>query len=109
MVEYRRLDHAQGDVEVTYGYLYISDLVSIRPFKKIYPFAKNFVLNTLPKLVSLRKKHLIVKYLHWSEVQHLTRLNSFIRRCIGAEVVDVTLCRHLMSHNALMPTLRFEG
>ena len=59
-VVYRGLFHEQGGVELIYGFLGISDLVSIRPLKKIYTFAKYFVLKTLPKLVSLRRKHLIV-------------------------------------------------
>ena len=96
--EYRGLFHEQDGVELIYGFLEISDMVSIRPFRKIYPFAKQFVLNSLPKLSALRKKHLICKYLHWSEVQLLMRLNSSIRRTLGSEAVDViSLAEHLFS------------
>ena len=98
-VEFCGVAHAPLEFEgvaLKYGILGISDIVSSQPFDKLYKFAKNFVLNTLPRLASLRNKHLIVKYLHWSEVRHLTRLNSSIRHILGSEAVDVrSLTEHL--------------
>ena len=44
----------------------------------------------------LRNKHLIVKYLHWLDVQRLSRLNSAIRRVLSSDAVDViSLAKHL--------------
>ena len=96
MVEYQGLCHELEGVELIYGFLGISDMVSSRPFEKIYTFAKYFVLNTLPKLASLRSKHLIVKYLRWLDVQRLPLLNSAIRRTLSSDAVDViSLAKHL--------------
>ena len=95
-VEYYGRCHELEGVEEIYGFLAFSDMVSSRSFEKIYSFAKYFILNTLPKLASLRNKHLIVKYLHWLDVQRLSRLNSAIRRVLSSDAVDViSLAKHL--------------
>jgi len=96
-VEYKGLFHEQGDVELIYGKHAVSEMISTRPFKKLYPFAMYFVLNMLPKLAALRKRHLLIKYLHWAEIQRLVLLNSAMRGFFGVGTVGVvSLAEHLL-------------
>ena len=89
-VEYRGVLHEHGYVMVIFDFLDygIEDVVSSRPFSKIYRFAKYFARYTVQKLALLRDKHLIIKYLHWLDVHALMHLSWSIRQVLLAEAVD---------------------
>ena len=75
----------------------ISDIISVRAFRKISSLANYFLTCTLAKLLALRRRQLVAGYLHWSEIKRLSRVNANTNRIVILEACNnVALVRAVL-------------
>ena len=59
-----------------HGLLDVSEIITVKPFRKMRRLAKYFLKHTKPKLHAWRINSLILKSLHFSEIKRLSLVNA---------------------------------
>ena len=87
-------DEAYGDDDC--GMLDVSEIMSVKAFRKMSRLVQYFLKHTQPKLHALRSNSLILKSMHFSEIKRLSLVNA-TTKCLllsstgSSQLTDATL------------------